>query len=87
MIDPATVCFNIMSAIKTKIDDVITNTLEHMWLTKYPWPTKVILDRGTEFMAEVITLLHDDYDIKRVETRVSWYLLVIGDNNITNLCG
>ena len=36
-----------------------------MWLTKYPRPTKVILDRDTEFMAEVITLLRDDYDIQR----------------------
>ena len=64
MIDPATGWFD-MASIKTKTADVIANKLEHTWLTKYPRPTKVILDRGTEFMAEVISLLRDDYDIKR----------------------
>ena len=64
MIDPATGWFD-MSAIKTKIADVIANMLEHTWLTKYLRPTKVILDRGTEFMAEVISLLRDDDDIER----------------------
>ena len=64
MIDPATGWFD-MASIKTKTADVIANKLEHTWLTKYPRPTKVILDRGTEFMAEVILLLRDDYDIKR----------------------
>ena len=64
MIDPDTGWFDMVS-IKTKTADVIANKLEHTWLTKYPRPTKVILDRGTEFMAEVISLLHNDYDIKR----------------------
>ena len=35
-----------------------------MCLTKYPRPTKVLLARGTEFMAEVSSLLRDDYNIK-----------------------
>ena len=52
MIDPSTGWFN-MSEIKTKTADIIANKLDHTWLTKYP-RTNVILDRGTEFMAEVI---------------------------------
>eukprot|EP00957_Ditylum_brightwellii_P165131 12572693-Ditylum_brightwellii.AAC.1 len=35
-----------------------------MWLTRYPWPQKVILDRGTEFMKDFITLVRDEYGIK-----------------------
>ena len=64
MIDPATGWFD-MSAIKTKQADVIANALESTWLCKYPRPTAVIMDRGTEFMAEVVSLLRDDYDITR----------------------
>ena len=54
-----------MSAIKEKTAGIIANQLEHMLLTKYPRPTKVILDRVMEFMAEVISLLRDNWNIKR----------------------
>ena len=64
MIDPATGWFD-MTSIKTKRADIIANKLECAWLKKYPRPTQVILDRGKEFMAEVITLLRDEYDVKR----------------------
>ena len=64
MIDPATGWFE-MTEINTKRADVIANKLEQAWLTKYPWPTQVVLDRGTEFMAEVTTMLQEDYGIKR----------------------
>ena len=46
MIDPATNWFEIKE-IKTKRADVIANLVEQIWLTRYPWPTKVITDRGT----------------------------------------
>ena len=64
MIDPATGWFD-MVPIETKRADIIANKLEQAWLTKYPRPTNVVLDRGTEFMAEVKKLLRDDYDIIR----------------------
>ena len=64
MIDPATGWFDI-TTIDTKRADVIANKLEQCWLTKYPWPSQVIFDRGTEFMAEVKTMLRDDYNITR----------------------
>ena len=64
MIGPATGWFD-MVPIHTKRADIIANKLEQTWLMKYPWPTKVVLDRGTEFMAEVKTMLRDEYNIIR----------------------
>jgi hypothetical protein len=63
MIDPATGWFEIVD-IKTKRADVIANKIEQAWLTKYPWPTKVVTDRGTEFLAEFTQLVQDEYGIK-----------------------
>ena len=54
-----------MTSIKTKQADVIANKLECAWLTKYPIPIQVVLNRGRDFMAEVIFLIHEEYDVKR----------------------
>ena len=62
MINPAKGWFD-MTAIKTKSEDMIANKIEQTWLSKYPWPSKVILDRGTEFIKEVILMLEQDYGI------------------------
>jgi len=43
--------------------DYVSNQIELAWLTRYPQPTKIILDRGNEFLAEFKTLIQDDYDI------------------------
>ena len=59
MIDPATVWFDMMS-IETKRADIIANKLETTWLTKYPRPMQVVLDRGTECMVKVKSLLHNN---------------------------
>ena len=45
MIDPATGWFEIVD-IPTKRADDIVNLLEFTWLTRYPWPTEIIMDRG-----------------------------------------
>ena len=63
MIDPATGWFEIKD-IKTKRADVIANVVEKTWLTRYPWPTQVVYDRGTEFMSEFSSML-EEYGIKR----------------------
>ncbi len=60
MIDPATGWFEIVE-IPNKRADYIANILEMTWLNRYPWPSTVIADRGREFMAEVKTLLRDQY--------------------------
>eukprot|EP00957_Ditylum_brightwellii_P036150 2738970-Ditylum_brightwellii.AAC.1 len=52
----------------TRSSNVIANIVEQMWFTKYPWPQKVILNRGTEFMKDFITLVQDDYGIKAHQT-------------------
>eukprot|EP00957_Ditylum_brightwellii_P132283 10086795-Ditylum_brightwellii.AAC.1 len=36
-----------------------------MWFIRYPWPQKVILDWGTEFMKYFIVLINDECKIKR----------------------
>jgi hypothetical protein len=70
MIDPATGWFKI-AEIPAKTADVVTNIFEQEWLTRYPYPIKVVMDRGTEFMAEVKQTLRQDYGarIKLITTR------------------
>ena len=65
MIDPATGWFKIREVPGTKCADVIANIVEQAWLTRYPWPQQVILDRGTEFLAEFATMVVQDYGVKR----------------------
>jgi hypothetical protein len=60
MIDPATGWFEI-AEIPAKTADVVINVLEHEWLTRYPYPTEVVMDRGVEFMGEVQRTLRNDY--------------------------
>ena len=64
MIDPATGWFEIVR-IDNKDSETTANKLEQVWLNRYPWPTEVVLDRGTEFMGEVARLLRVDYGITR----------------------
>jgi hypothetical protein len=64
MIDPATGWFEI-AEISNKGSDEIANILEMTWLNRYPWPSQVVMDRGREFMGDVIRLLKDDYGIQR----------------------
>ena len=49
----------------------MSNVLELKWLNRYPRPTEIIMDRGTEFLAEVQTTLRDEYGItpKFITTR------------------
>ena len=63
MIDPATRCFK-MREIKTKSADTLANVLEQAWLTRYPWPTRMIFDRGSECKAELCQMIKNDVGIK-----------------------
>ena len=62
MIDPATGWVEIRALPGARADHV-SNQVELAWLTRYPQPTKIILDRGNEFLAEFKTLIEDDYGI------------------------
>jgi RNase H-like domain found in reverse transcriptase/Reverse transcriptase (RNA-dependent DNA polymerase)/Integrase zinc binding domain len=64
MIDPVTGWFEI-AEIPAKSADVVINVLEQTWLTRYPKPTEIIMDRGREFYAEVQRTLKHDYGITR----------------------
>jgi hypothetical protein len=64
MIDPATGFFDIVD-IGQKSADVIANWLEIHWLSRYPWPTEITMDKGSEFAAEVRDTLKDEYGFVR----------------------
>eukprot|EP00957_Ditylum_brightwellii_P070617 5365636-Ditylum_brightwellii.AAC.3 len=63
MIDPATGWFEVKETA-VRSSNVAANIVEQTWLTRYPWPQKVILDRGTEFMKDFITIVWDEYRTK-----------------------
>jgi hypothetical protein len=64
MIDPATGWFDIVE-VPNKKADYIANILEWAWLTRYPWPTEIVMDQGGEFAAEVAAALKDEYGIEK----------------------
>ena len=70
MIDPATGWFEI-AEIPNKRADYVVNILEFTWLTRYPWPTEIVMDRGSEFAAEVQQTIKNEYGItkKLITTR------------------
>ena len=49
MIDPATGWFEIVQ-IPNKEAITIANLVEQVWLSRYPWPTEITYDRGSEFI-------------------------------------
>jgi Integrase zinc binding domain len=63
MIDPATGWFE-MKQINDKEATTVAIIVETTWLTRYPWPTMITYDQGTEFMAEFAQMVCNDYGIK-----------------------
>ena len=63
MIDPATGWFEIVP-IRNKTAIEIANKAEMTWMTRYPWPSQIIFDRGTEFMGEFAKMCRKDYGLK-----------------------
>ena len=39
--------------------------MQQTWLTRGPRPTKLVYDKGTEFMKDFAIMIEDDYGIKR----------------------
>jgi transposase InsO family protein len=70
MIDPATGWVEIR-ALPGARADYVSNQVELAWLTRYPLPNKIIVDRGNEFLAEFRTLIDEDYgiELKHITTR------------------
>ena len=69
MIDPATGWFEIKE-VKDKEAFTVATVVEQTWLTRYPWPTEIVFDRGNEFMGEFAQMVSNDYGIKRKPTTV-----------------
>jgi hypothetical protein len=51
MIDPATGWFEIQQHDDKK-SITVANIVEREWFTRYPWPTQVTFDRGSEFIGQ-----------------------------------
>jgi transposase InsO family protein len=64
MIDPATGWLEVKE-VKNKEAFTVATIVEQTWLTRYPWPSVIIYDKGTEFMKEFATMVADDYGIER----------------------
>ena len=74
MIDPATGWFEI-AEIPNKKADFIANILEINWLTRYPWPTEIVMDRGREFQAEVSDAIYNEYGIRKRQLQLAIHKL------------
>ena len=64
MIDPATGWFEI-AEYRTKHSISVANIAEQEWLSRYPWPTQITFDRGSEFIGhDFQDMIKNDYGIK-----------------------
>lgn len=69
MTDPATGWFKIKE-INTKRSYHVSNVVIQAWMTRYPWPTEIFFNRGTEFIKEFTQMDKKDYGItKKVNTK------------------
>ena len=64
MIDPATGWFEIHQ-YDDKRSITVANIVEQEWFARYPWPTQITFDRGSEFIGQDFqTMIKNDYGIK-----------------------
>ena len=64
MVDPATGWFE-MAEYDDKQAISIADLFERTWLSRYPWPTEIMYDRGSEFIGHEFTrMVRDDYGLK-----------------------
>ena len=64
MIDPATGWFEICQ-YDDKRSITVANIVEQEWLCRYPWPTQITFDRGSEFIGhDFKDMVKNDYGIK-----------------------
>ena len=63
IIDPATGWIEICTAPSAQAD-LVANQAELAWLTSHLLPSKVIVNRGNEFLAQFREIIINDYSIK-----------------------
>ena len=62
IIDPATGWIEIRTVLSARAD-LVSNIVELAWLTRYPLPSKVIVDCGKKFLSEFKPMIQVDYSI------------------------
>lgn len=64
MIDPATGWFEIQQ-YDDKKSITVANIIEQEWFSRYPWPTQITFDRGSEFIGQDFQkMVTEDYGVK-----------------------
>ena len=63
MIDPVTGLIEIHSVPEAR-SDIVANQVKLAWLIRYSLPNKITVDRGKELLAELKTLMANDYKIQ-----------------------
>jgi len=64
MIDPATGWFEVHQ-FNDKRSITVANIVEQQWFCRYPWPTQITFDRGSEFIGhDFQDMIKNDYGIK-----------------------
>ena len=54
-----------MVEYKDKQSITIADLFERTWLSRYPWPTEITYDKGSEFIGhEFKTMVKEDYGLK-----------------------
>jgi hypothetical protein len=72
MIDPATGWFEIQQ-YDDKQSITVANVVEQEWFSRYPWPTQITFDRGSEFIGhDFQTMIKKDYAIKGLSKGLSF---------------
>jgi transposase InsO family protein len=64
MIDPATGWFEIHQ-YDDKRAITVANIAEEEWFSRYPWPTQVTFDRGSECIGHEFKKMLNDYGVKK----------------------
>ena len=62
MIDQAT-CWIVICSEPEARADLVANQVELAWLTRYPLPNKITVDRGKELLAKFKIMMANDYGI------------------------
>ena len=62
MIDPAT-CWIEIRTVQSARADLVANQVELAWSTRHPLPSKLILDKGNEFLPKFREMTINDYGI------------------------
>ena len=60
MIDPATGKIEILSEARA---DLVANQVKFVWLTRYPLPNKITVDRSKELLEGYKSMMANDYGI------------------------